>query len=184
MVAACGGGEMSLTEYVDDLNAISEWAIPRGEALQAEYAQLSEPTLEDLTRMLEAGAALFAETNEAAAALRPPDQVVELHRLIFDWQSTMIPISDALADRAAAATDWGQVLESAEAEAYYVALAGGKTVCDEYQDRLDATTERGAFADTPWVPAELKEVVEAFLACELFTENPEDALRPPTSTAP
>jgi hypothetical protein len=152
--------------------------------LQAEYAQLAEPTLDDLKRMLEAGAALFAETNEAAAALRPPTQVAELHRLIFDWQATMIPVSEAFAVRAAASTDWGQVLESAEAEAYYAALAEGKTVCDEYQAQLDATADRGAFADTPWTPGELKEVVEAFLACDLFTENPEDAWRPPTTTAP
>ena len=34
------------------------------------------------------------------------------------------------------------------------------------QAKLDATAARGAYADTPWVPGELKEVVDAFLGCD------------------
>jgi len=185
LVCGCGGGEMTLTEYVDGLNAISEWAIPRGEAVAAEYGQLAEPALDDLKTMLEGSAALFAETNEAAEALRPPEQVADLHRLIFDWQATMIPAAEALANRAASSTDWDQVLQSAEADAYAAALAEGSAVCSEFQAKLDATADRGAFADTPWIPGELKEVVEAFLACGLFPENPEDVFStPPTTISP
>ena len=39
MVSGCGGSEMSLTEYVDGLNAIDARVRPQVEALGAEYWQ-------------------------------------------------------------------------------------------------------------------------------------------------
>ena len=69
--------------------------------------------------------------------------------------------------------------------AYRAAIAEGKQVCTGFQADLDATAERGVFTDTPWVPGELKEVVEAVLGCQWFPEHPEDVYRyppPPTST--
>ena len=52
------------------------------------------------------------------------------------------------------------------------------------QAELDATVERGVFADTPWIPSELKEVVDIVLGCDGFPEHPEDVYRypPPTSS--
>ena len=50
---------------------------------------------------------------------------------------------------------------------------------------LDDTAERGVFADTPWIPTVLSEVVEARLGCDLFPDNPGDVFRPaPTTTGP
>ena len=40
----CGGGEMSLTEYVDGLNAIEDQAHRQVEALQAESEQIATPS--------------------------------------------------------------------------------------------------------------------------------------------
>ena len=48
---------------------------------------------------------------------------------------------------------------------------------------LDATAERAEFADAPWLPAELKEVVDAVLGCTVFPENPEDLYRPPVAAS-
>ena len=72
-------------------------------------------------------------------------------------------------------------MESAEVEDYRNALVEGKQVCIDFQSQLDATADRGQFADTPWIPTELSEVVEARLGCELFPENPEDVFRLPDS---
>jgi galactose mutarotase-like enzyme len=179
----CGGGEMSLTEYVDGLEAIGDRAIPQTDALQAEFSQLPEPATDDLKVMLEGHMAIFTEALEASAALDPPTKVADLHRLIFEWEATMLQASEALAIRAATTADWEQVLQSAEADSYAAALAEGSAVCSEFQAKLDATADRGAFADTPWIPGELKEVVEAFLRCELFPENPEDVFGTPSTTS-
>ena len=69
--------------------------------------------------------------------------------------------------------------------AYRAAIAEGKQVCNDFQSRLDATEQRGVFADTPWIPGEMKEVVERVLGCVWFPENPEDVYRypPPDSTS-
>ncbi len=41
-----------------------------------------------------------------------------------------------------------------------------------------ATEARGAFADTPWLPGELKEIVSALLGCDVYPEHPEDTFGP------
>jgi transposase-like protein len=56
--------------------------------------------------------------------------------------------------------------------------------CAEFQAKLDATPDRGVFADTPWIPGELKETVNYALGCNSLPEPPEDACRPPPTTDP
>jgi hypothetical protein len=51
-------------------------------------------------------------------------------------------------------------------------------VCIDLQSKLDATAERGAFANTPWIPSEMKEIVEVVLGCDQYPPNPEDLYRP------
>ena len=65
--------------------------------------------------------------------------------------------------------------------AYRTAIVEGKEVCDEFQAQLDATAERGDFADVPWLPTQLKEVVVAVLGCDWFPEKPEDLYRYPAA---
>jgi hypothetical protein len=38
-------------------------------------------------------------------------------------------------------------------------------LCLEFQSRLDATAERKIFAEVPWIPADLKEVVSLVVGC-------------------
>ena len=68
--------------------------------------------------------------------------------------------------------------------AYRTALAADGEVCVDFQAELDATAERGAFADVPWMPGELKEIVEYALGCSDLPQNPEDAYRPPRHSHP
>jgi hypothetical protein len=68
--------------------------------------------------------------------------------------------------------------------AYRKAVTEDKQYCTEFLTPLDATAERGVFTDTPWIPGELKEVVNAVLGCNTYPEHPEDMFRPPpTSTS-
>jgi hypothetical protein len=69
-------------------------------------------------------------------------------------------------------------------EAYRVALAGDNQVCVEFQATLDATADRGVFADVPWIPGELQEIVDYALGCSALPQNPEDAYRPPPLATP
>ncbi len=55
--------------------------------------------------------------------------------------------------------------ESAEALAYWELDAEMFWLCLEFQSRLDATAERKTFAEVPWLPSELKEVVSLVVGC-------------------
>ena len=194
----CGGGEMSLTDYVREINAIFDRGIEQYEPLATspeglvlivgqgshlgiadQGVQLTEFTPQDLHVALERVAEIQAEALEAAAAIEPPEQVAELHELYF----RELPIAE-LAVRAGTAADWYELSESAEMAAYRAALAADNQVCAEFQAKLDATADRGVFADTPWIPGELKETINYALGCDSLPANPEDAYRPPPTTTP
>jgi len=190
-VSSCGGGEMSLTEYVDRINAINGQAIqryeallasPQGEVLVAEGAQLVEYTPQDLQIGLEGVIEIAAEVTEAVAGFDPPQQVAEFHYLLFDDKFTFY--EEALAARAAIAVDWEELSASSEMEAYRTAIAEDKQLCLGFQAQLDATVERANFADTPWLPEEMKEIVDAVLGCPMFPEKPEDVYRPAGGLTP
>ncbi len=104
----------------------------------------------------------------------PPEQIADLHALYF----RELPISE-LAARAGTAADWDELSESAEMAAYRAGLAADNQVCADFQGKLDATAEREVFADSPWIPSELTEIVDYALGCSSLIEHPEDAYRPP-----
>jgi hypothetical protein len=80
------------------------------------------------------------------------------------------------------ASDWYALSESEEAAVYREALAADNQVCAELEAKLDATADRGVFADTPWIPRESKEAVNYALGCDSLPEHPEGAYRPPPTT--
>jgi len=63
--------------------------------------------------------------------------------------------------------------------AYRNALEADNQVCADFQATLDATADRGVFADVPWMPSELSEIVDYALGCGDQPGNPQDAYRPP-----
>lgn len=183
VVAACGGDELSLTEYVNEVNALIDGgmeryavllATPQGAVLVAEGEELLEYEPQDLQMALDQLAEIQTDTLVAANAIDPPDQVADFHELFF----RSLPIEE-LAARAGTATDWYELSNSAEMEAYRSQLVNDARVCDDFQAKLDATEARGAFADVPWIPSDLKEIAETSLGCSVLPERPGDMYRPP-----
>ncbi len=193
VVAACGGGEMSLTEYVEQLDAIVDRvnqqyealvASPEGAVLVAEGAQLTDFTPQDLQAALERLGGIVVEVGEATDAIEPPEQIADLHNLWFGFHGEFTSALEALAARAGTAADWEELSESPEMAAYRATLAADKQVCTDIEAQLDATAERRVFAENPWFPAEFKEVVAGVLSCEVYPEHPEDRFRPPPTSTP
>jgi hypothetical protein len=183
LLFGCGGGGLSLTGYVDRLNDIGDRLNPQAEALISELERSTTP--KDVNATMERMVALRIESVEATEALDPPEQIAALHELFLGWEVQLLPIEEALAARAGTVAGWEEFSESAEVADYRAALIEGQLVCIEFQTTLDATAKRGVFADTPWLPSALSEVVEARLGCGLFPENPENVFRPvPTTMAP
>ncbi len=192
-LSGCGGDEMTLEEYVESVDAIfvrgqqqyeEVVASPQGMVLivgQGSHLGLADPgakltdfTPHDLHLALEEVADIQTEALEAAAAIDPPKQIADLHALYF----RELPIAE-LAARAGTAEDWEELSESPEMAAYRAGLAADNQVCADFQAKLDATAEREAFADTPWIPGQLTEIVDYALGCSSLVENPEDVYRPP-----
>lgn len=182
ILSGCGGGALSLTDYVDRLNAINDRTNPQAEALISDLELSTTPREVNVT--MERMVALRIESVQAAEALEPPEQIADLHQLFLGWEKRLLPIEEALAARAGTVAGWEQLFESAEVAAYRTALVEGKQGCIEFQAQLDATANRGVFADTPWIPGALSEIVSARLGCDLFPEDPEDVFRPIPTTIP
>jgi hypothetical protein len=183
LLFGCGGGGLSLTEYVDRLNVIDDRTVQQAEVLISELERSTTP--KDVNATMEQMVALRIDSIAATEVLDAPEQIVDLHQLFLGWEKRLLPIEEALAVRAGTVVGWEDFFGSAEVVAYRAALVEGKQVCVEFQTRLDATADRGVFADTPWIPGELSEVVSARLGCDLFPEEPENVFRPvPATTVP
>lgn len=177
-----------MADYVDRVNAVLDRAIdqygellasPQGEVLVAEGAQLADFTPQDLQVSLERVAEIQEEAMGAVDTIEPPEDLADLHALYF----RELPI-EALAARAGTAADWEELSESPEMAAYREGLISDKHVCTDFQAELDARTERGDFADTPWLGGEMEEIVDAAIGCSSLPEHPENMYRPPPAPGP
>ena len=182
-LGGCGDSAMSLTAYTEHINAVEVRASEQGSRIADEVEGVVDFTPQDLQAVLEEARLIRIEVKAATDDMEPPEQIADIHNLVFDWHTEFIAIEEALAARAAAAPHtvegWTALSDSPEMASYRTALAEGRQVCLDFQSRLDATEERGVFADTPWIPGEMKEVVERVLGCDWFPENTENIYRYP-----
>jgi hypothetical protein len=188
VVTACTSGELSVTEYVEEVNAIVNRASQRYEAvasdgrgavLVANGARLADFTPQDLSEAFQEVRELEAELENAIGEIEPPAQIADLHNLMFDFDDGFFDAQEAMAERARTATSWSELSASPEMEAYRVALAKDKKECEDTEAELNAVSERReAFADTPWVPGELNAMFQAVLGCSGYPDHPEDVYRP------
>ena len=182
VVAACGGDELSLTEYVELTNDAVALAEERATQFRREGVLAEDSTprqVEDgLVRLLEE---IRIPLQEAADAMDPPQQVAELHMLLWSWHASFIGVETTLAERVGATSDteagWALFSDSPEVAAYRASLAEGRQLCIDLQAHLDETEARGAFEDVPWLPSEMKEVVNIAVGCEGFPDDPQGVYR-------
>lgn len=188
VAVACGGGELSVTEYVASLNAVVDTAraeyeslvtSPEGAVLVASADQLADYTPQDLQAALEAVRDIEVGVEEGIGEIKPPEEVADMHNFWFNFDSNFIPAQEALETRAGTAADWDELSESPEMAAYRTALTEDKRVCAEFEAQLNTPEEeRENLTDVPWIPGEMKQVVEAVLGCAGYPEHPEDVYRP------
>ena len=177
VLAACSDSSLSMSEYGDRLNEIRGTYEPQAEAVWVEYLQVPQPTLEDLRVFIGREVAIRTEIEDEIRALDPPEEIVDLHGLVADWITALRQAGEGLRDRAGTVAGWDSLFESAEYRIFEATLTGGTVVCTEFQTKLDTTTARGVFADTPWVPSEMKEVVDAVIGCDTIPEDVDDVFR-------
>ncbi len=164
LLVACGGGGLSLTEYAERVDAL---ALELGEQLDAGDARMSTgtPTLEDAQEVLTRAVAARTVFQEGLTALDPPQQMADLHTDLVEVHSRIIAAQESFVARTATATTLEELDQSAEAEAYRAISTESASLCQEFRASINATADREVFADTPWIPGDMKEVVEVTFGC-------------------
>ena len=162
VVAACGGGSLSLTEYFEGLQSGSVM-LDEFDALETQWA--SATTVEEGKQVLDRAVAIRTDLQNGLTDLNPPEAFGEFHADLVDLLGRILAAQEAWAARAETAGSLDELKESSEAVAYWDLDAEMRPLCLEFQSRLDATAEREIFAEAPWIPSDMKEVVSLVLGC-------------------
>jgi len=163
VLVGCGGGGPSLTDYAESVEAL---AFEMSAQLETGDVQVAAaPTIENLRAVLPRAIEVRAEFQKAVTALDPPDELADLHSDLVDLHARIIVAQGALAARAETATGFDELDASAEALAYRTTQTEAESLCRDLQERIDATADRAAFVDAPWIPGDMKEVVKVTFGC-------------------
>ncbi len=167
LAAGCGGDEMSLGEYAVEVEAMVHRMNDRLDELILE-SESRVPTIDGVAAHYEARAATRLEFFEGMVELEPPGEAADLHEAAISIVKQLADAEMALARRAGQAMmvyELADLMETPEGEAFLAIDEQAVALCRAAQAEMDATEAREMFGDTPWVPAELSEVVLVALKC-------------------
>ena len=128
LLGGCGGGgEMSMTEYGERIDAAATEASQRAEELFADAVWTADATPRELQALLERGLReIRIPLQETVDGIDPPAQITGLYYLMWDWHSDFISVEEALAARVGETGDsvqgWTALSESPEVAAYRSAI--------------------------------------------------------------
>jgi hypothetical protein len=161
--AACGGSTLSLTEYSELFQSASFAMTDEFDVLEAQWA--SATTAEDGTEILDRAVAIRTDLQNSLTDLDPPKALADFHGDLVELLGRILAVQEVWAVRAETAGSLDELQESSEALAYWELDAQMTSLCLNLQSRIDATAEREIFAEVPWVPGEMKEVVSLVVGC-------------------
>jgi hypothetical protein len=161
--AACGGSALSLTEYSELFQSASFAMTDEFDVLEAQWA--SATTAEDGKEILDRAVAIRTGLQNSLTELDPPEALADFHGDLVELLGRILAVQEAWALRAETAGSLDELQESSEALAYWDLDAKMTSLCLEFQSRIDATAERELFAEVPWIPGEMKEVVSLIVGC-------------------
>jgi len=167
VLAACGGSSLTLAEYSSQTAAVLGRVDSRLDA-HAEDFFSSPASLEGTLAYLEDRVGGYHELVDGINELNPPEQVADLHEALQEILEKLLETETvrlAFAGTITSVADLDQVWEGPEAQAVREAELEAIAICFAAQAQVDATADREAFADTPWIPPEMREVVVAAFGC-------------------
>jgi hypothetical protein len=163
VIAACGGGTLSLTEYSERVSSMSQVMLDEFDVLEPQWA--SATTVEEGEEVLNRAVAIRTNLQNGLTDLNPPEAFADIHADLVELLGRILAATEVWAARTATAGTLDELQTSPEALAYWDLDAGMGRLCLELQSKLDATAARAVFADVPWIPSDLKEVVNAIGSC-------------------
>lgn len=167
LIAACGGGDLSLSEYNAQGSTLVAVMEERISTLDAEW-DAQTPTMERVKTYWDHRVAARVETLEGLQALDPPEQIEDLLGTGLDLFSKLTAAESALAarvstfDTVTGPSEWWDTTEGRAVRAVDEEI---DAFCFIVQARYDATIERVALAEVPWIPVDMKEVIQIDIGC-------------------
>ena len=167
-VASCGGGDLSRAEYNTEGMALGAVMEERLYELDAEWDSQTA-TVEDVRIYWDRRIDAYEAAVEGLEALEPAGEAAELHRTGMELFNELVAAESALAVRVASfetVTGPEQWWNTAEGTAVGAVEEEIYSFCLLFQAMYDATVERRVVSDVPWIPSELKEIVDVDIGCE------------------
>jgi len=165
VVVACSSSS-SLTEFAEELDDLVS---TMNEQLDAGDASLDEePSLEEMRSYATDRVMVRNDFLDAFRALDSPEEIEDLYETALDIISRLVAAETELADfvmEAETAEEARTVWDSPAGDAARAVDVESLAICDAAQASIDATQDRDAFSDTPWIPPEMKEVIEVTFKC-------------------
>jgi hypothetical protein len=168
LVSCGGGGNLSLAEYNTEGMALGAAMEERIYVLDAEWDSQTA-TVEDVRTYWDQRIEAYETALGGFEALEPAAGVAELHRTGMELFTKLVAAESALAVRVISsdtATVPDQWWDTAEGEAVSAVEGEIYSFCLVFQAMYDRTVERIALSDVPWIPAQMKEIVQVDIGCE------------------
>lgn len=167
LVVGCGDSEPTMSEYATEVERLLLTMNGEIDALDAEIAGQTS-TLEDVREFWGAKLAARREFVEGLESVEPPEEAVEMHKSALGIIKRLTAVDEAVAELVGTMesdAELATLLESPEFLATEVVDAEAIAMCQAAQGDFDATADGDVFADVPWIPSELREVVIVFFGC-------------------
>jgi hypothetical protein len=163
LIAGCGGSEMALAEYAEELESGVTAMNTRIDTLEpAFHSDSVDEVIEAWDRRLEARQTFL----EKLRAMRPPSEAAEAHDAAIDVVARLIAAEQAFGERGAesetAADFWDW--DSPEGEAALALDQEGIAFCQAAEAGLTDSAD-GGFAVEGWLSPEVRDIIEVLFGC-------------------
>lgn len=168
LVAACGSDQLSLSEYNKQGMVIVTAMEERIYALDAEW-ESHTPTVEGARSYWDRRVKARVDAIEGLETLKAPDELADLLGAGLGLFIELTDAEKALAVRVASfetATEPHQWWDTAEGKAVLALDEEVNAYCRIVQARYDETIDRIILSDVPWMPSDMKEIVQVDIGCE------------------
>jgi hypothetical protein len=163
LVAACAGRALSLTEYTERVQSMGYTMLAEFDELETQWA--SATTVEDGQIVLNRAVTIRTDLHNGLTDLNPPEVFAEGHADLVELLGRVLAATQIWAASSEMASSLDELQSSSEALAYWELDADMVLLCTEFESKLDAMAEREVFADVPWIPGDMKEVVKFAGGC-------------------
>lgn len=167
LLVGCGNGPLTVSEYAEAAEQLVMEMEEQFESLDREW-ESQPPTVDGADRYWEGRLEIRAEFLAGVEDLEPPEDIAPMHETALAVFADITAADEALAARVASydsVTDHWQWVDTPEGQAAEAVLEEVYRFCRASQAEFDATADRRALADAPWLPSEMTEIVSVAFGC-------------------